>query len=217
MSAHEIVGRDICRLHDFYKSKGVRIAMWAESAQTFVSYKGSRVGADDYKRIDGFGIFYQLPATYKSIDMLPNDILMLDWYHSQGYQTEACFDERGFEVIYGNFQGSQFGEFDIRSKRACVKGAEVSTWCPTTEDILASDGILFQFMFSSQILWDANYNTTPIINDGTAVFAYEWKNPRPDKKIIKIRPYTFRKDYTSLGGSADRSQAVVLFGIFIPE
>ena len=409
MSAHEIVGKDVCRLHDFYKSKGVRIAMWAESAQTFVNYKGARVGANDYKRIDGFGRFYKLPATYKSIEWLPNDILMLDWYHSQGYQTEACFEERGFEVIYGNFHGSQFGEFDKRSKRACIRGAEVSTWCPPTEEILASDGILFQFMFSSQILWDTGYcndkymevvnscralapylrainrgessriakasslkavylgggekpcgsidlastnipdeklgkllspfgtlegtsvdhgilvikeafyadsllflhnckkevpftpsyyyrdpkqerglasyavlyedgvvecvnlyygtevgantvdysrkrsgeekgleidmeikeganptlpcyfsmnhpwiesltyNTTPIINDGTAVFAYEWKNPRPDKKIIKIRPYTFRKDYTVLSSSADRSQAVVLFGIFIPD
>ena len=60
------------------------------------------------------------------------------------------------------------------------------------------------------------YNTTPIINDGTAVFAYEWKNPHPDKKIVKIRPYTFRKDYTALT-SANRSQAVVLFGIFVAE
>ena len=408
ISAHELIGRDICRLHDFYASHGVRIAMWAESAQTFISSKGSRVGVNDYERVDAFGRYYKLPATYKSIEMLPNDILMLDWHHSTGPKTEECFDERGFEVIYGNFHGSQFGEFDVRSKRACMRGAEVSTWCPPTEAILASDGILFEFMFSSQILWtkdynnqkydflvdscramvpylrainrgepsrfasaksltpiyvgggdkicgeidlstanipDENlrtllspvgtlngvstdfgimvikeefkadsllfihnckkeveftpsyyfrdpkqrgilsyairyedgdfecvnvfygtevgancmdytrsrsgeekgleidmeiqegdnptlpcyysknhpwtgsltYNTTPIINNGTAVFAYEWKNPHPDKKIVKIRPYTFRKDYTLLGGSADRSQAVVLFGIFAPN
>ena len=407
MSAHELVGRDVCRLHDFYASRGVRIAMWAESAQTFISSKGSRIGADDYERVDAFGRYYKLPATYKSIDMLPNDILMLDWYHSTGPQSEDCFDKRGFDVIYGNFYGSLFGEFDIRSARRCIKGAEVSTWCPPTEEILASDGILYQFMFSSQVLWSNDYNnskyeqvvdscramapylrainrgapsridsasfltsiyrgegeklcgsidlatanipderlrellapfgtldgvstdegimvikkefkadsllflhnckkeipftpsyyfrdpkqrglasyavcyedgdvecvnvyygtevgaacvdysrnrngeekgleidmeikegsnptlpcyytqghpwiesltynTTPIVNDGTAVFAYEWKNPYPDKKIVKIRPYTFRKDYTALS-SADRSQAVVLFGIFIPN
>ena len=407
VSAHELVGGDVCRLHDFYASHGVRIAMWAESAQTFISSKGSRIGADDYERVDAFNRYYKLPATYKSIDMLPNDILMLDWYHSTGPKSEECFDERGFEVIYGNFYGSAFGEFDIRSKRGCMRGAEVSTWCPPTEEILASDGILFEFMFSSQVLWadDYNnskyneyidsvramtpylrainrgepsafatakalspiylaegdklcgeidlekanipdekldsllspfgkldgysvdegimvikkefkadsllflhnckkevpytpsyyfpdpkqrglasyailyedgdvecanvyygtevgascvdfsrnrsgeekgleidmdikegssptlpcyysknhpwvgsltYNTTPIINDGTAVFAYEWKNPHPDKKIVKIRPYTFRKDYTALT-SANRSQAVVLFGIFVAE
>lgn len=407
VSAHELVGGDVCRLHDFYASHGVRIAMWAESAQTFISSKGSRIGADDYERVDAFNRYYKLPATYKSIDMLPNDILMLDWYHSTGPKSEECFDERGFEVIYGNFYGSAFGEFDIRSKRGCMRGAEVSTWCTPTEEILASDGILFEFMFSSQVLWadDYNnskyneyidsvramtpylrainrgepsafatakalspiylaegdklcgeidlekanipdekldsllspfgkldgysvdegimvikkefkadsllflhnckkevpytpsyyfpdpkqrglasyailyedgdvecanvyygtevgascvdfsrnrsgeekgleidmdikegssptlpcyysknhpwvgsltYNTTPIINDGTAVFAYEWKNPHPDKKIVKIRPYTFRKDYTALT-SANRSQAVVLFGIFVAE
>lgn len=407
ISAHELVGGDVCRLHDFYASRGIRIAMWAESAQTFISSKGSRIGADDFERVDAFNRYYKLPATYKSIDMLPNDILMLDWYHSTGPKSEECFDDRGFEVIYGNFHGSEFGEFDVRSKRGCIKGAEVSTWCPPTEEILASDGILFEFMFSAQVLWadDYNnskydeyidsvramtpylrainrgepsafatakalspiylasgdklcgeidlekanipdeklndllspfgklngystdegimvvkkqfaadsllflhnckkevpftpsyyfrdpkqrglasyailyedgdvecanvyygtevgaacmdysrgrsgeekgleidmeikegsdptlpcyysnnhpwvgsltYNTTPIICDGTAVFAYEWKNPHPDKKIVKIRPYTFRKDYTALT-SADRSQAVVLFGIFIPE
>ena len=407
ISAHELIGRDICRLHDIYAARGVRIAMWAESAQTFISSKGSRVGADDYERVDVFNRYYKLPATYKSIEMLPNDILMLDWHHSTGPKTEECFDERGFEVIYGNFYGSAFGEFDIRSKRGCMRGAEVSTWCPPTEEILASDGILFEFMFSAQVLWtnDYNnskyeevvdsvramtpylrainrgepsrfasakalspiylasgdklcgeidleaanipdeklnellspfgkvsgystdegimvikkefkadsllflhnckkevaflpsyyfknpkdrgilsyavlyedgdiecvnvyygtevgasvmdysrsrsgeekgleidmeikeganptlpcyfsknhpwtgsltYNTTPIINDGTAVFAYEWKNPHPDKKIVKIRPYTFRKDYGSYM-SADRSQAVVLFGIFAPN
>ena len=407
ISAHELVGGDVCRLHDFYASHGVRIAMWAESAQTFISSQGSRIGADDYERVDAFNRYYKLPATYKSIDMLPNDILMLDWYHSTGPKSEECFDERGFEVIYGNFYGSAFGEFDIRSKRGCIRGAEVSTWCPPTESILASDGILFEFMFSAQVLWadDYNnskyneyidsvramtpylrainrgepsafatakalspiylasgdklcgeidlekanipdekldsllspfgkldgfstdegimvikkefkadsllflhnckkevpytpsyyfpdpkqrglasyailyedgdvecvnlyygtevgascvdfsrkrtgeekgleidmeikegsnptlpcyfsknhpwlgsltYNTTPIVNDGTAVFAYEWKNPHPDKKIVKIRPYTFRKDYTALT-SANRSQAVVLFGIFVAE
>ena len=406
-SAHEIVGADICRLHDFYKAHGVRIAMWAESAQTFISSKGSRIGVSDYERVDAFGRYYKLPATYKSIEMLPNDILMLDWYHSTGPKSEECFDERGFEVIYGNFHGSLFGEFDIRSGRDCFRGAEVSTWCPPTEKILASDGILYQFMFSSQILWSEGYNnskyeevvdsvraitpylrainrmspsgfatvkslkpvyvgdcekacgkidlgnanipdgklrqllspvgelcgvsvdegimvirneikadhllfvhnckkempftpsyyfrdekirglasyavnyedgdmelvnlyygvevgaasvdysrtrngeekgleidmdikegenptlpcyysqkhpwiesltysTTPIVDGDTAVFVYEWKNPHPDKKIVRIRPYTFRKDYTALS-SADRSQAVVLYGIFAPN
>ncbi|MBQ8409760.1 MAG: family 20 glycosylhydrolase [Clostridia bacterium] len=405
--AHELIGRDICRLHDFYATRGVRIAMWAESAQTFISSKGSRVGVDDYERVDAFGRYYKLPATYKSIEILPNDILMLDWHHSAGPKSEECFDKRGFDVIYGNFHGSLFGEFDIRSRRGCMRGAEVSTWCPPTEEILASDGILFEFMFSSQILWandydnskydqvidsvralapylrainrgkpsrfastsaltpvyvgngdhpcgtidlagasipdeklrsllsplgtlngvstdegimvikgefkadallfihnckkevaftpsyyfrdpkqrgllsyairyedgdfecvnvyygtevgascvdysrkrsgeeqaleidmeikegDAptlpcyytqahpwieslTYNTTPIIHNDTAVFAYEWQNPHPDKKIVMIRPYTFRKDYTALC-SADRSQAVVLFGIFAPN
>ena len=90
--------------------------------------------------------------------MLPNDILMLDWYHSLGHESEQCFDERGFELIYGNFHGSQFGEWDSRSSRKCVLGAEVSSWCPSTEKIFARDGITFEAMFSAYILWAQDYS-----------------------------------------------------------
>lgn len=401
-SGHELVGKDVQRLHEFYSSRGIRIAMWAESAQRFVSHRGSVIGEREEERIDTFGRYYKLPATSKSIDMLPNDILMLDWYHSVGYTSEDGFDERGFDVIYGNFQGSMFSDFDKRSKKNCMRGAEVSSWCTPNEKTLADDGILTELMFSSSILWSGDYdnskynevinktrgfahyirnlyghssvlrdadrveeifasrngdeckfdlatadipdesiakklkkfgklsprrideglfiiekefyadslvflhnakkelpffpsyyfrsekelglasyavryedgdvecvnvyygkqtgaessnyarhrngevqgleidikiakegvptlpcyftadhpwmgslmyNTTPIFDKETAVFIYEWTNPHPEKKIVSIRPYTFRKDYSLYDSSADRSQAVSLYAV----
>jgi len=157
-SGHELVGKEIARLHSFYAERGIRIAMWAESAQTFVSHKGSTVGGTDVERYNKYGQYYQLPATNKSIEYLPDDILMLDWYHSIGPKSEECFDERGFDVIYGNFHGSLFGEWDIRSDRECIRGAEVSSWCPPTEEIFARDGLFYEMMFSSYILWCDDYS-----------------------------------------------------------
>ena len=100
-----------------------------------------------------------------------------------------------------------------RSRSGEEKGLEIDM------EIKEGENPTLPCYFSMNHPWieSLTYNTTPIVNDGTAVFAYEWKNPRPDKKIIKIRPYTFRKDYTVLSSSADRSQAVVLFGIFAPN
>ena len=89
-SGHELVGNDILRLYDFYKKHGIRIAMWAESAQAFENYLGAQIGSDDIETTDEFGRYYKLPATYKCIDMLPDDILMLDWYHSMGHDSEGC-------------------------------------------------------------------------------------------------------------------------------
>ena len=160
-TGHELVGGDVCRLHDFYASRGVRIAMWAESAQRFVSYNGSVIGGDDDEvRTDVFGRYYRLPAMSKSIEMLPNDILMLDWFHCAGATSEDCFDERGFEVIYGNFHANLFSNFDKRSKKRCVRGAEVSTWCTPNEKTLADDGILFKLMFAASILWSDDYDNS---------------------------------------------------------
>ena len=160
-TGHELVGGDIRRLHEFYASRGVRIAMWAESAQRFVSYNGSIIGDDkDEIRTDAFGRYYRLPAMSKSIEMLPNDILMLDWFHCAGERSEDCFDERGFEVIYGNFHANLFSNFDKRSKKSCVRGAEVSTWCTPNEKTLADDGILFKLMFAASILWSDDYDNS---------------------------------------------------------
>ena len=158
-SGHELVGGDVCKLHDFYASRGVRTAMWAESAQKFVSYQGSVIGEDkDEIRTDVFGRYYRLPATSDSIEMLPNDILMLDWFHCTGETSEDRFDERGFEVIYGNFHANLFSDFDKRSKKSCIRGAEVSSWCTPNEKTLADDGILFKLMFAASILWSDDYD-----------------------------------------------------------
>lgn len=156
-TGHELVGKEILRLHEFYKKKGIRIAMWGESAQTFINYKGNPVGTKDYSGNNKYGLHYHLPSTYKSLEMLPSDILMLDWYHSLGHASEDCFMERGIDVIYGNFHGSQFGDWDERSKKSCIKGAEVSSWCVPDEFTFARDGIFFEMMFSAYILWNSEY------------------------------------------------------------
>lgn len=159
-TGHELVGKEILRLHEFYKSKGIRIAMWGEGAQTFISYKGEPIGTTDYSGNNKYGLHYHLPATYKSIEMLPSDILMLDWYHSLGHASEDCFMERDIDVIYGNFHGSQFGEWDVRSSKKCIKGAEVSSWCIPDEFTFARDGIFFEMMFSAYILWNDEYTNS---------------------------------------------------------
>ena len=159
-TGHELVGGEILRLHDFYKKKGIRIAMWGESAQTFINYKGDPVGVKDYSRNNKYGLHYHMPATYKSLDMLPSDILMLDWYHSLGHASEDCFMDRGLDVIYGNFHGSQFGDWEERSRKKCIKGAEVSSWCPPDEYTFGRDGIFFEMCFSAYILWNSEYTNS---------------------------------------------------------
>ncbi len=157
MSGHELVGKEILRLYEFYKEKGIRVTMWGESAQIFTSYKGAEVGKKDIEKRDRYGRYYQLPATYKCIDMLPNDILMIDWQHSYGHDSEKCYNDRGFEVIYGNFHGSLIGEWKRRTDKDCYRGAEVSSWCPPTEEIFARDGIFFEMAYTAELLWSDGY------------------------------------------------------------
>ena len=48
------------------------------------------------------------------------------------------------------------------------------------------------------------YNTTPIFDGDITTFAYEWRNPYPKKKIMKIKPINVSKSMT---------ETLVLFGV----
>ena len=65
--------------------------------------------------------------------------------------------------------------------------------------------------FTKDFTWTESltYNTTPIVTDDGTVFAYEWKNPHPDKKITKIRPYSVPQVFNKY----DMEESIVLFGI----
>lgn len=152
-SGHELAAYEITKLHAFYKELGIKIMMWGDVAQHFENYLGKTVGGVE-KNLMNKGVHFFRPATYECINALPNDIFILDWYHSLGKASQDEYLKRGFEVIYGNFHGSCFCEWNERSVSDGILGAEVSTWCATDERTFGSDGIFFELAFSSHILWN---------------------------------------------------------------
>ncbi len=158
-TGHELLAYEVNRLHDFYAQKGIRIMMWCETLLQPLPEYGITRGGEDTDRTDAYGRHYHLPAMYGALDEIPKDVIMLDWYHSQSHNTEQCFLDRGFDVVFGNFSGIVFGNWDKRSQR--VLGAEISTWCTPDEFTLGRNGILFDLIFSSLLfsgdVYDESY------------------------------------------------------------
>ncbi len=153
-TGHELLAYELNRLHEYYRQRGIRVAMWGEKLQLFTSCDGRLLGGTYNEKSDPYGRQWRVLATHDAIDRIPKDIIMLDWYHSLSSTTEDCFTERGFGVLFGNFHGSLFRNWDIRSRH--VLGAEVSSWCLPDEPTLGRDGILFEFMFSAAMLWQSD-------------------------------------------------------------
>ncbi len=150
-TGHEILSYEINKLHDFYAERGIRIMMWCESCAP--SADDSLYSID---RVDDYGRPYRMLRMNQALDTLPRDIIMLDWHHSVGHNTEEHYKAPGHEVWFGNFWGITFGNWDIRSKN--VEGAEISTWCTPDEFTLGRNGVLFDMIFSSQIFWGDEYS-----------------------------------------------------------
>jgi len=151
-TGHELLTAVIVNLHDFYTTQGIRIMMWAEKLQNFIGYDGIARGGVFEERTD-MGGYWRVPATYEAIDRIPKDILMLDWYHSLGHETESEFIEKGFPVMFGNFDASLIADWKKRSRHDGFLGAEVSTWCRADEYTIGRNNEMYQIVFSAGALW----------------------------------------------------------------
>jgi len=157
---HELFAYEVTRLHEFYKSRNIRIMMWAEKYQEMVDYNGDIHGGQPIDKITSYafrGFHYVLPATFKAIDMVPKDIIMLDWYWSLNFTSTDCFLDRDFTVAFGNFGGGMMKNYNSRINGKTVIGAECSTWVLANDHTYAGDGIFFNFSLSALMLWNTDY------------------------------------------------------------
>jgi hypothetical protein len=152
-TGEEILAYELNKLHAFYSSKGIQMAMWGEKLQNFIGYNGRRYGGIADEFTNSRGVHYSMPDTHKAVDMVPKDILMLDWYYGLASDTELGFKEKGFKEIFGNFDGSRIADWEIRSSRDNVLGGEVSTWCYADDYTFARNNETLDFVFSAGILW----------------------------------------------------------------
>ncbi|MBQ7032677.1 MAG: family 20 glycosylhydrolase [Clostridia bacterium] len=155
-SGHELLAYEINRLYTFYKEKNIRICMWAEKLMEPTKFGSRKLGGASIEREDEFGRKWHMPATYKAIDKIPQDILMIDWLHMMTPKSQEDFVARNMDVIYGNVHGPLFGGWPERIRQA--KGAIVSTWCPPTEKALARDGLLLDIVYTAEMLWHSGYD-----------------------------------------------------------
>ena len=205
-TGHELLAYEINRLHEFYSSRGVKIAMWCEKLQEVTSYYIKKTfGGTEENNVDIFGRKWHLPATNEAIKSIPKDILLLDWYYGWSWDSQEQAQENGFNQIFGNFHGEWTRGWDRRKASSCVKGGQTSSWCLANESTLGHDNILGDFWFSAMVLWNKEYNEEKYDNYLTQM---RYELPR-FRELLQDRPSlmsSYKPENTSLlfvSGSID--------------
>jgi len=127
---------DIMKIRAHLASKGLKMMIWSDMIQP-VSHYASR------------------PA----IDMLPKDILMLDfiWYFHFDKDIEDNLLEKGYTVAIGNLYSSHYPRFEKRIRKEGMIGGQISAWVTTCESSLQREGKLYDFIMTAQMLWSDSY------------------------------------------------------------
>jgi len=155
-SGHELLAGDVSRIHDFLAARGVRTAMWGDKLMNHRRKSGRWgpvCGLAGRRACPETGEAWAQPATWKAIDHIPADVLILDWYWGLYPASERYFRERGFEVCFGNYDPTRMTDFDRRARPAGVLGAEASSWCEVSPEAFGHNGIFGRLFVTAGALW----------------------------------------------------------------
>lgn len=129
----------VTRLHDHIAEKGLGTMMWSDMIHP------APVG--EY-------------LTYKAIDRLPKDIIMLDfiWYFNIPLDIEDNILPHGYKVGIGNLYSSHYPRYKSRIMKKGMIGGQISTWVHLSEEIFGNNGKMWDMMYLSEMLWNTeNY------------------------------------------------------------
>ena len=134
----ELFATDVQRIYDHLAAKGLKAMMWSDMLQPVTKYR-----------------------TPAAIDRIPKDIVMLDfiWYFHMDKDIEDNLLPKGFPLAYGNLYSSHFPRFESRIAKDGVIGGQVSAWVGTNELALGKEGKIYDFMYTAQMLWAADYDS----------------------------------------------------------
>ena len=127
-----LFARDVNRLYDYLKAKGYGTMMWSDMIQPVTKYE-----------------------TPDAIDMLPKDIVMLDfiWYFHFSKDIEENLLAKDYKVVAGNLYSSHYPRYKKRMTTEGMIGGEVSTWCAVNEYRLGKKGKFWDLTYTAEMLW----------------------------------------------------------------
>ena len=169
--AAEIYATDVIKAHDFLAERGIRTAMWGDKLLDIRRPDGRTYGGVARDSVK-YGKRFHMPATSRCVDMIPRDVLVLDWYWSLSYESAEMLAEKGFEMIYGNFYGPKFEGWAKRRENPALLGGETSTWCAVDAYSLGRNGAFHTMLWSANNLWsdfDPDSDRGRLVSDIAAV------------------------------------------------
>lgn len=170
-AGQDILAGDIIKIHDWLAERNVKTAMWSDKLSEYTASDGKLEGGVERLQFNRrTGKNELMRSTFRAVDMIPSDILMIDWHHSlsgegiedmEDTKSQDYFYRRGMDVIFGNLYGKLdhlgFKNIEDRLRRPNVFGAECSHWREASDMGMALNDQLVRCLEVANVLWYEGY------------------------------------------------------------
>lgn len=180
--AHELLAGDVIKIHDFLSEHGVRTMMWGDKLLNIVlppEIEGGATGGAEIRRLSMTENpkEYYIPATYKARDLLPRDVLILNWSYEFGRKYDEDFLNSGYDTVFSNLDVYNVKEWNGRI-RAGIGGGFVSNWGSIDDEAMQRNGQIIKLLSAAYAFWDDKFDSTEneMLFEKAAAEAARWYN-----------------------------------------
>lgn len=157
-AAEEIYAGDINKIYDYLKERGIRTMLWSEKLIDAIGLNGHHYGGSELRSRDENGnVEIVRPATWKSIDMVPRDLICHHWYWSIAEYFDDEYNKRGMPLWYGNFEPVGFLDWNRRLAQG-AQGGSPSHWSSLEDATLQRNGVYMSLFYGVRLFWDRAYD-----------------------------------------------------------
>ena len=165
---------------------GARYTNGFEGSGKFLTFRGKKLEVQNIRRIPELDIpllpegtaYRTVEETYPAIDMVPKDIIAMNWYFSYYEQSDIDYHSRGIPMVYGNFSGIGFKNF-AGKVAAGAKGFAVSSWGASDFKQMQRGKRIADVIYASRMAWSREYDDTKCGRElsaaASAVFDYRYR------------------------------------------
>lgn len=155
---HILYAQDIIKLHDWLAERGIRTMMWGEKLLPVITPEGKHYGGSGGRRLSSNGREYDpLPVLFYCQNLLPKDILMLNWYFPFGIQYDYVYHTHGYPVVYGNMNAASVEHWRQRRELG-VRGGACSNWGSNKPLYMQRNNQYFNLIFGAYAMWSTEYD-----------------------------------------------------------
>ena len=142
----ELFVQDVLKIKSYLEQKNVRIMMWADMLSNKLPRHG---GAGRSEKGDP----QYVPPLFEIRNMLPRDIIMIDWWYNSDENHINVMEKCGYKALFGNLDMYIFNNYD-RIKKDAVLGGIASNWGSLKPLYMQLNSQNFCILFNSLVFWN---------------------------------------------------------------
>ncbi len=210
-SAARIFADDVIKIYDYLAAKGIKTMMWADVTLPTATGAGyNRKGDWDY-----------IPPRYECRDMLPRDIILVNWHYVYGAKYDDELLSRGYNLAYGNLQPNHIPDWKERTNKDGFIGGVVSGWCPVTDRGLRLWGVYISVVYYSYLYWAERFEVSEreelFYKSANETYRYynTYNVPTPER-VVEVEHALYNLNGSVLADyTAENGSGFIPFGFYL--